>query len=163
MLNLLNTSSSEDEIVHNNQTRRRTRRIVRQRINYNFMLTSSFKERFRIAPSVAENILNVIGPIIAHRTMRNDALDVRQQLLTSLHFFGSGSQYHCVGDMHGVHASTVCRIIDRVSRAIIDTLFRSHVCWPNANESIVPLRFQIIAGFPNVAGNSFCVICFSLI
>lgn len=155
MFNLLDTSSSEDETVQNhvdNYRNQRIRRIVRPRINFSFMLTGSFKERFRVAPSVATNILNIIGPIISHRTLKNDALDARQQLLISLHFFGGGSQYHCVGDMHGIHASTVCRIINRVCRAIINTLFRSQVCWPHPDQSPVAL-FQIIGGFPNVAGN----------
>lgn len=146
------SSSSEDESESNNNIISSRKRVIRPRINFNFMLVSSFKERFRVAPTTVENILNVIGPLIRHRTSKNHALDSKQQLLIALHFFGSGSQYHCIGDMHGVHASTVCRIINRVSRAIITTMFDRHVCWPTTDVFLVPFGFSLIAGFPRIGG-----------
>lgn len=149
-------SSSDDEVNHANIRIYRRQRVIRPRINFNFFI-SSFKERFRIAPSTADNILNIIGPLINHRTSKNHALSPQQQLLTALHFFGCGSQYHCVGDMHGIHASTVCRIISRVSRALIQTLFHSQVCWPNTNPLSIPFGFQLIAGFPRVAGSALTI------
>lgn len=146
--------SSDEEnieiIVENGGNRRIEKRKIRQRINFDFLL-SSFKERFRVSPSTAETILNKIGLIISHKTKKNHALDARQQLLVALHFFGCGSQYHCVGDMHGVHASTVCRIINRVTKTVNETMFTSEVCWPN-NILSVPLGFSHIAGFSRVAG-----------
>lgn len=153
---LCDTSSDEDEIenidYNNVMIQQRSRRQIRPRINFVLGQVSSFKQRFRIAPMTADTILNIIGPIIKHRTKRNHALDPRQQLLIALHFFGSGCQYHCVGDMHGVHASTVCRIINRVTTAVIQTLFISQVGWPNTNILSIPLAFSCIAGFPRVAG-----------
>lgn len=101
MLNLCDTSSSSEDETDNIINLLRQRRVIRPRINFSFPYISSFKERFRVSPTTADNILNIIGPLISHRTLRNHALGPKQQLLIALLFFGSGSQYNCVGDMHG--------------------------------------------------------------
>lgn len=154
---LYTSDKDEDEEQINNEIENQrhptsVKRVIRPRINFSFMYTSSFKERFRLAPSTAEHVLSIIGPFIKHKTMRNHALTEKQQLLVALHFFGSGSQYHCVGDMHGINASTVCRIINRVCGAIIRTMFSSIVRWPSTNLWTIPIAFSAIAGFPRVAG-----------
>lgn len=91
--NLYHLSSEEDEQVDRlevlSATRTTRKRIIRPRINFNFSV-QSFKERFRVSPTVADCVHNIIGPLIAHKTMKNFALDPRQQLLVALHFFGSG-------------------------------------------------------------------------
>lgn len=159
MFDLCDTfSSSSDEEEINNEINNNinhqivVKRVIRPRIHFNFLHVSSFKERFRVSPTTADNVLNIIGRFIEHKTKKNNALDAKQQLLVALHFFGSGCQYHGVGDMHGIHASTVCRIINRVAREIIRCMFSSQICWPNTNILSVPLRFSRIAGFPRVAG-----------
>lgn len=152
MFSLCFSSSDEEEINDQNHNQIALKRVIRPRINFAFLRVSSFKERFRVSPTTAENVLNIIGPLIQHRTMKNNALDAKQQLLVALHFFGTGCQYHCVGDTHGIHASTVCRIINRVVRAILNSMFNSVVRWPSANRWQIPVRFGLIAGFPRVAG-----------
>lgn len=47
--------------------------------------------------------------------------------------------------------STVCRIVHRVSTAILKTLFPIYVRWKN-NSAHIPVGFPRIAGFPRVAG-----------
>lgn len=152
-LNLIDSSSSseEEENALERQRHRPRRRIYRDRINFDFFLESSFIERFRISRSTAEKVLLYIGPIIQHKTERNHALSPRQQLLVGLHFYGIGSQYHSVGDIHGIDKSTVCRIVNRVSRAINRTLFHVFVRWYN-DPSHIPVAFASIADFPGVAG-----------
>lgn len=146
------SSSSEDEehILGQWQWQHR-RKTYRDRINFEFFSERSFIERFRISRSAAQNVLNSIGSLIKHRTKCNCALDPKQQLLVALHFFGTGSQYHAVSDMHGIHKSTVSRIIHRVSNAILTTLFHIYVRWPN-DSSLIPFKFFQIAGFPRIAG-----------
>lgn len=107
---LFDTSSDEEESDNSTSNNnvvivQQNTRQIRPRINFEFGQSTSFKQRFRIAPATADAILNIIGPRIEHKTNRNHALSPRQQLLVALHFFGSGCQYHCIGDMHGVHAS----------------------------------------------------------
>lgn len=123
----------------------------RDRINFDYFLERDFVERFRMSTSAVEKILNVIGPLLKHRTKFNQALEPRKQLLVALRFFGTGSQYHAVSDMHGIHKSTVCRAVNRVSRAINRTLFHKYVRWPS-NCDHIQGGFSCVAGFPRVAG-----------
>lgn len=143
------SSSDENDIIVPQAERRR--RVVRDRINFDFLQESVFVERFRLSRSAAEKVLNSIGHLIDHRTTKNHALNPRQQLLVALHFFGNGSQYHSIGDMHGIHKSTVCRIVYRVSSSIVTILFPEYVRWPNNCDNIQG-GFYHIAGFPRVAG-----------
>lgn len=148
-LNLIDTSSSEeeDEIIQ----RVHRKRIFRDRVNFDFFSESEFIERFRLSRSSVEKVLNAIATYIDHRTTKNRALNPKQQLLIALHFFGNGSQYHGISDMHGVHKSTVCRIVNRVSTAILLKLFPKYVRWPNSCAHI-PVSFSEIADFPRIAG-----------
>lgn len=150
--NFCDTSSSEEENLPQREQRlKRKKKLFRERINFDRFLETDFMERFRLSPSTVESVLNVIGPIIKHKTNLNKALSPKQQLLSALHFFGTGSQYHAVSDMHGIHKSTVCRSVNRVSYAIIRELFHVYVRWPT-NCGYIQAGFSSIAGFPRVAG-----------
>lgn len=86
------SSSSEEEDVAELEQRRR--KIIRNRINFDFFSEQEFIERFRMSRSAVEKVLCAIGPFIDHRTDKNHALSPKQQILVALHFFGNGSQYH---------------------------------------------------------------------
>lgn len=150
-LNLCESSSSSEEEEINLEMQNRRRKIYRDRINFDFFLESVFIERFRLSRSAVENVLIAIGPRIDYKTNKNHALNPKQQILVALHFYGNGSQYHSIGDMHGIHKSTVCRIVNRVSRTIVRILFPKYVRWPN-NCAHISGGFFNIAGFPRVAG-----------
>lgn len=153
-LNLFHSSSSSEDDSNLNPEqyqRQHRRKIYRDRINFEFFLESVFVERFRLSRSTTEKVLSAIGLFIDHGSNMNQALNPKQQLLVSLHFFGNGSQYHSLGDMHGIHKSTVCRIVHRVSKAILEILFPLYVRWPN-NCAQISVEFSRIAGFPRVAG-----------
>lgn len=154
-LNLCDSSSSSEEDVTVSQIQpqdqQRKRKVYRERINFSFFLESTFIERFRISQSAAEKVLCAIGESIDHRSHMNCALLPKQQLLVALHFYGSGAQYHGIGDMHGIHKSTVCRVVNRVSRSVYRILFPLYVRWPN-NCSHIPVGFLGIADFPRIAG-----------
>lgn len=155
---ILDSSSSEEEndinfpqLQMQVQQIERKNKVYRSRINFDFVLEAEFVERFRMSGSSVEKILNVIGPLLEHKTKKNKALDPRKQLLVALHFLGSGNQYHGISDMHGIHKSTVCRSVNRVCRAIIRKLFHVYVRWPSNCDYIQPGFFGT-AGFPRVAG-----------
>lgn len=157
-LNLFDSSSSSSEeedvtvqVQRRQQQRQRRRKIYRDRINFEFFLESSFIERFRISRSTAQRVLNSIGASIEHKTNMNHALSSKQQLLVALHFLGTGCQFHAVSDMHGVHKSTVSRVVQRVSSAILRRLFPLYVRWPN-DCAYIPIGFSQVADFPRVAG-----------
>ncbi len=126
-------------------------KVVRERINYSNLQPAAFKEKFRLRQSEADFVLSFIGDKIKHRTTKNKALSPTQQLLTALHWYGNGSQYHGAADMHGISKSTVCRVLKRVTAAIVDTMFQKFVKWPE-NPIQVAADFYNVAEFPSVCG-----------
>lgn len=138
------SSESEDEIV-------RRRRHFCDRINFG-LNTYAFQEKFRLSAPAAEYVLRCIAEDLLLSTRRNKALSPEMQLLTTLHFIGSGCQYHGIGDMHGISKATVCRVIHNVTTAIINRLFAQKVRWPTENVDSISLNFMRVAAFPRVGG-----------
>lgn len=126
-------------------------RHFRERINFGFDI-GEFQEKFRLSAAAAEYLLRLIADDLLHDTFRNRALSPQEQLLTALHFLGNGSQYHSIGDMHGISKATVCRVIHKVSTIIVRRLFPQKVRWPSENLDSIPLKFRRVANFPRVAG-----------
>jgi hypothetical protein len=116
---------------------------VLQRINFENLRDIEFEKKFRMTKSEVEFVLGVIGEAIKHKTDLNQALSPQEQLLTALHWYGNGAQYHGVADMHGVSQSTVCRVVQRVTDAIVNLLFDKIVTWPE-DPSQLARKFQLI-------------------
>jgi hypothetical protein len=114
-----------------------------QRINFENLKDVEFEKKFRMTKCEVEFVLGEIGGAIKHKTDMNQALSPQQQLLTTLHWYGNGAQYHGVADMHGVSQSTVCRAVHRVTEAIVNLLFDKVVTWPE-DPSQLARRFQLI-------------------
>lgn len=88
---------------------------------------------------------------------RNQCVSPRHQLLLTLRFYATGSFYIAVGDFGGIHNSTVCKIIYRVTRAIV-SLRRNFVHLPRNREEILAVQEQFfhIAQFPRVVAALDC-------
>lgn len=147
------SSNSEDDnldpFIYRNRRQRR-RKVYKERINMNI---TDFKERFRITPEEADNILNSIGIMLQSATMKSKALTPKEQFLLGMRFLATGSFYRLNGDAHGVSAATVCRSIKKVINAINERLFDQTICWPQNNDALqIPQSFYRIARFPRVAG-----------
>ncbi|XP_049301958.1 putative nuclease HARBI1 isoform X1 [Bactrocera dorsalis] len=134
----------EDEHSHNS-------RVTNERINYN--LDISAVENFRLTRSQIEKILLKTGAHLQYTSKRNMCLNPLQQLLTTLHWLGNGGQYHGIAKMHGVHKSTVCRVIYRVANIVINEFMDVTIRWPEFEENQnIATQFFNIGGFPQVAG-----------
>lgn len=129
----------------------RRRRIIRPRINNNFMAEYEHNERFRMNSVKLEYIVSRIGHLLLHHTNRNHALSPIQQVHLCLHCLGSGTQYHSIGDMHGVSKTTVSRAVRNATKAMIEVLFAQLVRWPNDMVTVVQ-RFHSTASIPLVVG-----------
>jgi nuclease HARBI1 len=79
------------------------------------------------------------------------------QLLMTLRFYALGSMLIAVGDFIGVHKSTACRIVYRVTDAIA-RLAPDYIMFPNTEEEIAKthIGFFRIARFPRVIGAIDC-------
>lgn len=145
---LLFDSSDEDgEVI----VLYRRRKHFRQRINFHFESSLELNERFRMSPLKLEMLCQEIGPIINHQSRKSGAMSIKQQICVTLHWLGSGSQYHIVGDTHGVSKATVFRCVTAVIKAVNETLFNTVISWPGNIGEIVN-KFFNMANFPHVVG-----------
>lgn len=142
---MLDDSEDEDDEIQ----MPRVSLFDRIRTNY-FLNGSMFREAFRVDREVVVELEQHLGWYL-QVSRRNNALDARQQILTTLHFLGNGAQYHVNGHMHTVSKSTVCRCVHRVCRLIATNLMPLFVRWPTTSR-IVEAEFFNKAGFPHVKG-----------
>lgn len=140
------SDSSEDELVI------RQPRRFRLRTMYNHLQESyEYNERFRLDLDTFAYVLQKIEPVLEHPTKRNNAVTPHQQLQIALHWLGSGAQYHCIGDMHGVSKATVCRVIKNVVNAVNTHILSEHVRRPDDVATVVH-QFSQLAGMPRICG-----------
>lgn len=70
---------------------------------------------------------------LEHPTKRSDSLIPMNQLLIAPRFYATGCFQLVIGDLFAVDKSTVCRTLQRVTRAIAE-LRRNYVCFPDTGE-----------------------------
>lgn len=80
-----------------------------------------------------------------------------QQLLLTLRFYATGSFYITVGDFGGLHNSTLCKIVKRVTEAI-SSMRPMFILLPKNREEILSVQegFYKIARFPRVIAALDC-------
>lgn len=117
------------------------------------MDVSSVKERF-----LYDTIL-IIHNINIHINFyfRNHAVSPLHQLLLTLRFYATGTFQVAIGDLGGIHKSTMCRIVKRVTEAIA-SLCPQYINFPTSNQSLrhTKQKFYNIASFPRVVGAIDC-------
>jgi hypothetical protein len=132
---------------------RRRQRVFKERINMTQIEDPTlFLEKFRISKPAFEYILEKIGVSLMHQTARNYALSPPHQLMIAFRFLGNSGQYHGIGDKHGIHKSTVQRLLNRVCTSIMEIMFPEEIRWPDRNANEIPMKFLGLAGFPRVGG-----------
>lgn len=79
------------------------------------------------------------------------------QLLCTLRFYATGSQLLTCGDFVGVHESTACRTIHRVTDAIAK-LYPQFIFMPTteAEQRQAAMEFYEISRFPRIIGAIDC-------
>jgi len=141
-------SSSDDSEEESQGSPSRNKKIYRPRINFNDLSDAVFIEKFRLRRGEAENLITMLSPHLPNKE-RNKAISPPQQILTALHFLGTGTFYHAVADMHGLSKASVCRIVRRVVTVIVDKIFKNAVRWPT-DTTIIASEFMRKGGFPSV-------------
>jgi len=85
-------------------------------------------------------------------TKRNHALDVDQQILIALRFYATGNFQQVIGDTLGVDKSTVSRVVQNVTDALLKWT-DDVISWPTEdNKRRVQEGFHSLGGFPGVIG-----------
>ncbi|XP_031333815.1 putative nuclease HARBI1 [Photinus pyralis] len=150
-VNIFSESDSDEELVNYVNILYRRPYVVRQRPDHlQFWDDVDFINRFRLSKETVQELLVNIENIIRFPTNRNHVITPLQQLLICLRFYASGNMLITVGDFAGVHKSSVCHIIKRVSSALC-TLRPMYVSLPTEEECmIIQQGFYRIAAFPRV-------------
>ncbi|CAH2101261.1 unnamed protein product [Euphydryas editha] len=151
------SSLDEPQLRPQRQTRRR-RGVPRIRPDFFQTLNENhFKKRFRFSKESVRCIFRKVQRSIPRaRIKRSDCISPMLQLLIALRFFGTGSFQAVIGDTANVSKATVCRVIERVTTAIV--LLRPQYVYmpiPQQRPSVAS-RFHDIAGFPRVIGAVDC-------
>ncbi|CAN7946163.1 unnamed protein product, partial [Ixodes hexagonus] len=149
-----------DEFVHEgrdlNQPVDVPRRRCRDRLNpLEHFNDGKFLVRYRFTKSTVVSLLQCL-PLEASESNRGLPLSPMLQLLVALRFYGAGTFQVVTGDLVNVSQPTVCRVIERVSRVLADTLFPCLVNFPEGDCDEVMRQFYEIGKFPGVTG---CIDC----
>ncbi|KAB0793157.1 hypothetical protein PPYR_12777 [Photinus pyralis] len=117
----------------------------------------SFRKRFRISKVCAIEILQQIEMYLEFPTDRNNCVSPMNQLLLTLRLYSTGGHLLSVADFCGVHVSTACRIVRRVSEAIA-RLYRQYIQMATTPDDMMACQreFFNIASFPRVVGVIDC-------
>ncbi|XP_063894763.1 putative nuclease HARBI1 [Helicoverpa armigera] len=140
-----------------NPDQRKDRVVKGRPDNFNTWDDREFWRRFRLKKQTVELLLSLIQDKIEHNTERNQCVPPMHQLLLALRFYATGTFYVTIGDFGGLHNSTICKIVKRVTKAIA-TLRPNFVNLPENREEIIAIqeRFHNIARFPRVIAAIDC-------
>ncbi|XP_044753627.1 putative nuclease HARBI1 [Coccinella septempunctata] len=117
---------------------------------------NEFRSRFRFNKPCILHLLSKIEHLIEPETRRSKAIDARTQLLIVLRYYATGSFQAVLGDLVECNKSTMCRIIQRVTKAIT-SLADQQIKMPTSEEyQQVAQEFYEIAAFPRVLGAVDC-------
>ncbi|XP_046562240.1 putative nuclease HARBI1 [Haliotis rubra] len=126
------------------------KRIFRDRTSQLELLTEGeLISRYRLPRHAIFSLLEKVRPHIEHGTKRSHAISPETQLLVTLRYLSKDGFLMEIGDLHGVHESSVSRSVHRTIRAInnvLDIKFN-----PDANK-VRMQDFYKIAEFPCVIG-----------
>ena len=141
-------------LLHQQNNRVRRPRVFRDRTHpldaYNDV---EIIERYRLPRPLIIELHDLIQNDIEPQTRRNKAVPAMLQLFCALRFYACGSFQRVVGDGLGLHRSTVSRIVNRVSSAIVRH-HRRYITFPTtqAAKQDMKANFFDVAQLPGVIG-----------
>ena len=136
------------------RNRRRRERVFRRRINpleeYD---NDELKRRYRLSRELLLQLNEEIGAELEHQTNRNYAIPAINQICCALRYYAAGSFQSVTGDGLGIHKSSVCVIISKVTEKIC-ALREQYIRFPmtRREQQEVKEHFHDVAGMPNVLG-----------
>ncbi|XP_066581979.1 putative nuclease HARBI1 [Prorops nasuta] len=131
---------------------------IRERPNFfNIYDENEFLTRFRLQKLTVLKLLHEIEDALRTRTERNKAVEPLNQLLLTLRFYATGSFLITIGDFGGIHKSTMCRIIKKVT-VVLASLCPQYIKFPESNTEKIHVKKQFyrFAKFPKVIGAIDC-------
>lgn len=116
------TSDSDNDELNDRQ------RVYRPRINF---CIDDFVMRFRLPKRAIENIVNLIGPYLAHPMDKNYAINPEHYILLTIRYLATNGFMSLFVDAHGLSKATVSRVVHRVVTVINREFFDKLVKFPD--------------------------------
>ena len=116
------------------------------------------RDRYRFRRDSIEFICDLVYDDLVRPTQRNRALSVETQVLAGLRFLASGCFYQVIGDVLGIHKSSVSRVVMDFCAAILKKK-GDFINFPytQAERDQNKQRFFEMGGFPSCI---LCIDCF---
>lgn len=132
---------------------RRQRRFLNPPKTFEKYNDFDFRNLYRFSKEQAWIIISLIRDSVDCVELQGRLLPIEEQILLSLRFFATNNFQKELGDSHGVHQTTVSRIVAHVSESICK-LRTQFIKFPDClrASALVKRRFKDIANFPGVLG-----------
>ena len=123
----------------------------------NGLTDNELRARYRFGQDSLDYLSDLLKDDLCRHTNKATGLSVEQQILIALRFYASGSFLQVIGDTLGFDKSTVSRVIDDVTNALLRKK-NQFIRWPvdRLNQDKMRCGFYNVANFPNVLG---CIDC----
>jgi hypothetical protein len=147
-MGLILEENGEDEMPRQNL------RIFRDRENpLENMSDECFQYRYRITKEVARDLCALLGDDLNRTTRRSHSLPTSLQVLIGIRYFATGTFQQGNADIHGVHRTTVCKVIHQVTEAICGKV-HLFIKFPRevGETQRIKEQFYTMSNFPNIVG-----------
>lgn len=165
-MNILSSSSSSDEsgstecdemvdnvIDLNKYFSVRRSKIYKTKLHpLDYYSDDEFRKRFRFTKEGFSFIQQLLEPILKEPNLRGLPIEIADKILIALRFYATNSFQTVVGDLVGIDQATTCRILHKVTSAILSK-FHDFIEMPNDTEKIkISTDFYMQSGIPNIIG-----------
>ena len=113
-----------------------------------------FRKRTRVSYITFRFLCERLGPYLKKEDTRfRVSVPVQERIAMSLHRLGSGDGLQSIGDLYGVHKSTLSKIVREFCRAVRKYLQPVLVQTPNESQfRVIASRFEQLHGIPYIIG-----------
>ena len=94
---------------------------------WNTYFEEGFKKTFRVSRGTFQYILDRIRHVLQRATVNEEPISPECRLAVCLYRLARGDYYYTVAEMTGLGVSTVCTIVNDVTRAIVENLWEECV------------------------------------
>lgn len=125
----------------------------------NYFEDEQWIENFRISRAsflyICDRLRPDLQPVEVDPNLRSrDPVSVEKKVAMTLYFLASGCEYRTVGNLFGVHKSTVCKHVHQVVRLINLVLLPEEITMSNRNQCEETSQyFEQRFGIPRVIGS----------
>lgn len=117
---------------------------------------SDWIESFRMCKETFNDLCYLLQPALEPKPLlliSREPLSVEKQVAVALYKMASCAEYRVVGNVFGIHKSTVKKCLFRVVNAINDLMMRNYLHMPDLYEaSEIAINFEKISCIPQIIG-----------